>query len=115
MRIGAVVVISVMAIALVALRAQTTPRDAAQSIAPPAGTGVIGGTVKDNNGDPVRRCTVTITGDMRLERMTVADDEGRFSFTSLPSGRFTITATKAGYPEMSYGAKRPFRTGSGVF
>jgi protocatechuate 3,4-dioxygenase beta subunit len=87
----------------------------AQSIAPPSGTGGLGGIVKDQDGNPVRRCTVTIIGDMRLERTTVADDEGRFSFTSLPSGRFTITAKKAGYPEMSYGAKRPFRTGSGVF
>jgi len=116
MRRGAIVLVSVVAFALPALRAQTQPpRDAAQSIAPPEGTGGIGGVAKDNDGNPVRRCTVTITGDMRLERTTVADDEGRFSFTSLPSGRFTITAKKAGYPEMSYGAKRPFRAGSGVF
>jgi len=116
MRGHAVALISLMVLAVAALRAQPqAPRDAAQSIAPPAGTGVLGGIVKDNDGNPVRRCTVSITGDMRLERMTVADDEGRFSFTGLPSGRFTITAKKAGYPEMSYGAKRPFRAGSGVF
>jgi hypothetical protein len=112
----AVVVIGVLVLAVAASRAQTQPpRDAAQAIAPPAGTGELSGIVKDSDGNPVRRCMVTITGDMRLERTTVADDEGRFSFASLPSGRFTITAKKAGYPEMSYGAKRPFRTGSGVF
>jgi len=116
MRRDAVVIVSVLVFAITALRAQTPPpRDAAQSIAPPAGAGGLSGAVKDNDGNPVRRSTVTITGDMRLERTTVADDDGRFSFTGLPSGRFTITAKKAGYPEMSYGAKRPFRTGSGVF
>jgi hypothetical protein len=117
MRRRTVVLISILSFALAALHAQTQapPRDAAQSIEPPAGTGGLSGIVKDQDGNPVRRCTVTISGDMRLDRTTVADDEGRFSFTSLPSGRFTVTAKKAGYPEMSYGAKRPFRTGSGVF
>ncbi len=51
---------------------------------------------------------------MRLNRRTVTDDAGRFQFADLPAGRFTITAAKAGYPETSYGARRPFRTGSGV-
>jgi len=110
------VVIGVLAIAVASVRAQMPPaRDTTQSVAPPTGTGALSGIVKDNDDNPVRRCIITITGDMRLARMTVADDDGRFSFTDLPSGRFTITAKKAGYPEMSYGAKRPFRTGSGVF
>jgi hypothetical protein len=46
--------------------------------------------------------------------MTVADDEGRFAFDGLPAGRFTVTAQKPGYPERSYGARQPYRAGSGV-
>ena len=99
---------------LVALRAQTPPRSILQSVPPPIGTADIAGVVKDPDGNVVRRATVKIAGDMQLERLTVADDEGQFEFGGLPAGRFTITAHKAGYPERSYGASRPYRAGSGV-
>jgi protocatechuate 3,4-dioxygenase beta subunit len=58
---------------------------------------------------------VAISGDMRLDRMTVTDDEGRFAFASLPTGRFTVSAEKSGYPQVSYGAKRSYRPGAGLF
>lgn len=90
-------------------------RDLGQSIAPPTGTATIGGLVKDHQGQPVRRSTVAITGDMRLTRSTVTDNEGRFAFAELPAGRFTVSAEKPGYPQMSYGAKRAYRAGAGVF
>ena len=96
------------------IQAQTPPRATPQSIDPPRGAATLAGIVKDPDGAPVRRATVTITGDMRLERMTIADDDGAFAFADLPGGRFTVTAEKSGYPQMSYGAKRPFRAGSGV-
>jgi uncharacterized protein (DUF2141 family) len=70
--------------------------------------------VTDDAKQPVRHATVEITGDMRLSRSIVTDDAGRFAFVDLPKGRFTITASKAGYPRMSYGASRPNRTGSGL-
>jgi hypothetical protein len=96
-------------------QAQAPARDLAPSIAPPVGTGSMSGTVKDHEGKPVRRSIVTITGDMRLTRMTVTDGEGRFAFAELPTGRFTVSAAKEGYPPMSYGAKRAYRAGAGVF
>jgi hypothetical protein len=105
-----------LAAGLVALslsQTQAPVRDAAIP-APPTGTALMSGIVRDEDDKPVRRATVTITGDMRLERMTISDDAGRFSFERLPAGRYTVTAEKAGYPSMSYGAKRPFRTGSGL-
>src|SRR5262245_41276838 len=104
----------VIVTALVTPHAQTPARDVPQAVPPPTGTAGLAGVVKDLDGAPVRRATVTIEGDMRLDRMTVADDEGRFAFTGLPAGRFTVTAQKSGYPERSYGAKQPYRTGSGV-
>ena len=87
-------------------------RDATVEV--PEGTAVLAGVVLDAEQAPVRRALVRIAGDMRVNRAVVTDDEGRFRFTTLPAGRFTITASKAGYPPMSYGAQRPFRPGSGV-
>jgi hypothetical protein len=93
---------------------QTPARDAAAAPPAPVGTASLSGVVKDADGNPLRRTSVSISGDMRLDRETITDDAGRFAFSALPAGRFTITATKAGYPPMSYGARRPYRAGSGV-
>lgn len=97
-----------------ASQSQAPTRDAIPAVAPPTGTGGLSGVVRDEAEQPVRRASVVISGDMRLERMTVTDGDGRFEFLGLPAGRFTVTAEKAGYPRMSYGAKRPYREGSGV-
>ena len=108
--------LSLLAAGLVTLslsQTQAPTRDGAVP-APPTGTAAMSGVVRDEEDKPVRRVTVTIEGDMRLERMTVSDDAGRFSFGQLPAGRYTVTAEKEGYPAMSYGAKRPFRAGSGL-
>jgi hypothetical protein len=95
---------------------QAPARDmSAQALAPPSGTGALSGAVVDPEGKPVRRALVRAVGDMRLERSNVTDDEGKFSFADLPSGRFTVSAEKTGYPRISYGAKRPFRAGSGLY
>lgn len=93
---------------------QTPARDGARAVTVPSGTAGISGTVVDETNRPVRRAEVSASGDMRLERSTVTDDAGRFAVGQLPKGRFTVTATKAGYPEMSFGASRPYRTGSGL-
>lgn len=100
--------------AVTLVNAQVPARDAATAITVPAGTGLLGGVVKDADGNALRRTAVSLTGDMRLERIAVTDDGGRFAFPSLPAGRFTITAAKPGYPSMSYGASRPNRAGAGV-
>ena len=95
---------------------QAPARDtSAQALAPPSGTGAMSGAVVDADGKAVRRALVRAAGDMRLERSIVTDDEGKFSFVDLPSGRFTLSAEKTGYPRISYGAKRPFRAGSGLY
>ena len=108
-------VFAVACLAFAVPRAQQAPaRDASPFTPVPAGTAGISGSVLDSANQPVRRATVEITSDMRLNRSTIADDSGRFAFTNLPKGRFTITASKSGYPSMSYGASRPNRTGSGL-
>jgi uncharacterized protein (DUF2141 family) len=44
----------------------------------------------------------------------MTDDEGRFVFTLLPAGRYTVNATKTGYVTIAYGAKAPGRAGTPI-
>jgi uncharacterized protein (DUF2141 family) len=96
-------------------RGQQQPARDAQDQAT-VGTASITGTVAtEGNGSPVRRARVTLTGgEIRIPRSTVTNDEGFFAFTSLPPGRYTMTASKVGYVNISYGAKRPGRPGTPI-
>jgi hypothetical protein len=92
---------------------QAPPRDAG-TVAAPTGTGSISGVIKDETNHPLRRATVTVTHEGRLTLTSITDDEGRFVFANLPTGRFTIGASKPAYPSASYGASRPNRLGAGI-
>lgn len=89
-------------------------RDAVQ--APVAGTGMIlGQVITGDAGTPVRRARVNLSGaELRGQRSTVTDDEGRFVFTQLPAGRYTMTASKAGFVSIAYGAKAAGRAGTPI-
>lgn len=80
------------------------------------GTGAINGTViGEATGNPVRRARVTLTGaELRGGRSVMTDDQGRFTFQALPAGRFTMTASKPGFVDNTYGAKRPGRPGTPI-
>lgn len=92
------------------------PRDNTANPTSAVGTGVIGGLVTvDGVGTPVRRARLTLTGaELRGGRTVLSDEQGRFSFTALPAGRFTMTASKAGFVDIAYGAKRPGRPGTAI-
>jgi len=47
-------------------------------------------------------------------RSTLTDEQGAFAFQVLPAGRFTLTASKAGFVNGTYGAKRPGRPGTPI-
>lgn len=83
---------------------------------PSVGTATISGSVLvDGSGTPVRRARVTLTGtEIRGGRSVVTDEMGRFSFAALPAGRFTMTASKPGFVNASYGAKRAGRPGTPI-
>ncbi len=83
---------------------------------PVVGTGMIlGQVVSGDAGTPVRRARVNLSGaELRGQRSAVTDDEGRFVFTQLPAGRYTITSSKAGYVTIAYGAKAPGRAGTPI-
>lgn len=90
-------------------------RDATQQT-PAVGTGlIIGQVITGDAGTPVRRARVNLSGaELRGQRSTVTDDEGRFVFTQLPAGRYTMTASKAGFVSISYGAKTAGRAGTPI-
>jgi hypothetical protein len=86
------------------------PRDpGAPAAQPPPGKGLIAGTlVTLDSGRPVRQGRVTLSGgDTRVAKSVVTDDQGRFSFEDLPSGGFTLSASRSGFLDVVYGQKRP--------
>jgi hypothetical protein len=80
------------------------------------GTGSIAGIVTlQGAATPVRRAQVTLTGtELRGQRSTTTNEQGKFSFVGLPAGRFNLNVTKPGYVTISYGAKRPGRQGTPI-
>ena len=101
------------------LMAQPPVRDAARTAA--TGTAAIAGVVSTDAqpSRPLRRATVTLVfadnaPDNQVRRSTVTDDAGKFQFTGLPAGRYLVNASRPGWIGMSYGAKRPGRSGTRV-
>jgi protocatechuate 3,4-dioxygenase beta subunit len=90
------------------------PRDGRN--VPQTGTARLRGRVVATlSGAPLRRSQVTLIAvENQLRRVTTTDGEGRYEFADLPAGRFSITATKAGYVTLQYGQRRPFEAGTAV-
>jgi outer membrane receptor protein involved in Fe transport len=78
---------SVVLIALVMIAA----RGAAQTT-----TGSIRGEVRDPTAGPLAGATVTVTGERGVERTTQTGASGRYLFTSLPPGDYSVTAALEG-------------------
>src|SRR5262245_11588536 len=75
---------------------------------PPTGTSVMSGTVVSDDAAPqaIRRARVSIVNNEgSVMKTAVTDEAGRYSFTQLPSGRYSLSATKGGFVRMTYGAK----------
>src|SRR5262245_57707279 len=86
--------------------------------APQSGTARLSGRiVAAQVGTPLRRAQVTLVSvgtGTPTRRIATSDGDGRFEFTELPAGRFTVSATKAGYVSLEYGQKRPFESGTPI-
>lgn len=61
-------------------------------------TGSIEGVVLDPNGAAVSNATVEI---IELRRITVSDDIGKYRFSRIPSGNYTLKITASGFNESS--------------
>ena len=90
-------------------RQQVREGAAARPAPAPVGTAVISGTLMsdDSSPRPIRRATVTLTGDVGSGWIAITDDEGRFRLANLPAGRFTLTSIRSGFVRAYYGARRP--------
>jgi hypothetical protein len=79
---------------------------------PAGGKGVISGVVLQDDGTntPMRRARVLLRrSEGTWERATMTDENGRFAFTALPEGRYSLTAAKAAHLTVYFGAARPGR------
>src|SRR5438093_7780553 len=84
---------------LVSAAALVAPDQARRdTTAPTTGTGSISGRVlAASTGDPLRKAIVIASSSAGNFPPAIADAEGRFVVASLPAGRYTLTASKAGY------------------
>ena len=74
-----------------------------------------GRVVAAETGTPLRRAQVLLTSpETQFRRAATTDSEGRFEFSELPAGRFSVSANKSGYVGLQYGQRRPFEAGTPV-
>ena len=81
--------------------------------AAPTGTAVIRGRViAADSGNPLRRAQVRILGtEVRVNQAAITDGDGRYEFSKVPAGRYTINVTRNGYVSLQFGQQRPFEPG----
>jgi len=61
-------------------------------------TGTLTGIVRDRGGNPLPETNIKVSGSQLTSPTgTVADGDGRYSVPSLPSGRYTVTASFVGF------------------
>jgi uncharacterized protein (DUF2141 family) len=81
------------------------------------GNNSISGVVISDDGDarPLRRVRVFLNNpEEEIARTTISDEDGRFAFSGLPAGRYTLGGAKEGFVTTNYGASRPGGPGSPV-
>jgi hypothetical protein len=87
--------LAILAVAAIAQAGQVPGRD---RVVPPAtGSAAIAGSVvgDDTERTPLRRVTLTLVRAGFDARVTSTDDKGRYLFSGLPAGIYTLNATKA--------------------
>src|SRR5690349_21186575 len=91
---------------------QAPPRDNAQP-AKPAGSAILRGRVVAlDSGQPLRKAQVRIlAGELRENRVTSTDGDGRYEFKEVIPGRYNVSASKGSYVALQYGQQRPFEPG----
>jgi hypothetical protein len=74
---------------------------------------IAGRVVAADTGRPVKRARVFATAaELPSGRGVLTDDSGLFEFLDLPAGRYTLTASKAGFVGLTYGQRRPLQAGT---
>lgn len=66
-------------------------------------------------GQPARKVRVSLSGaEIRGSRAVTTDDQGRFLFTGLPTGRYSLSASRPGHMTVTYGQRQPGRPGTQI-
>ena len=85
-----------------------TPRDTPALDPNTASASLSGRVLRDDTGAAVTRAMVMLasqdTGDLLAEQ---TDDSGRYQFTDLRPGRYTVRVIKPGFISLSYGQTHP--------
>jgi uncharacterized protein (DUF2141 family) len=108
-----IVLLMLLSRAVAPASAQTTPippRDTRPpGAAVAAGTASVTGTVVvTGSGQPARKARVTLSGgELRGTLTKVTDSQGRFAFTALPAGRYSLSVSKPSHVSATYGQHRP--------
>lgn len=73
------------------------------------GAGTLSGRVVTmDTGAPLKRAVVSLQGeDVRDRRRAETNESGRYVFTSLAAGRYTLRVSKAGFVTLAYGQVHP--------
>jgi Carboxypeptidase regulatory-like domain len=80
------------------------PRDAAPNA---KGTAILRGRVLNTEGRPLRRVQIRLGGELIPEGRTASTNGlGRWEIRELPAGRFSLSASRAGYLPSQFGQKR---------
>ncbi len=98
------------------LQRRTPSRASATPGEDPKGTAILRGfVVAADNGQPIRRAQVRLSSaEARESRLATTDSQGRFEARELPAGRYSITASKAGFVTLQYGQRRPSESGTPI-
>lgn len=97
--------------------AERPQRDARPTV--PAGTASIAGRiVATDTGRPLKRARVVVaggaSGDAVRPYTATTDDQGRYKVSALPSGTYSITATKTGFVDAAFGQRRALGSGTPI-
>ena len=86
---------------------------AARDAPPATGTSRIRGrVVAADTGQPLRKALVRVVSpQLREGRSVTTGADGQYDFKDLPAGRYTLTASKGSYVNLSYGQTRPSEPG----
>jgi len=73
---------------------------------------ITGRVVAADSGQPIRRAVVRVTAaEIRENRSTVTDADGRYEIKELPAARYIVNASKGSFVALSHGQTRPFDSG----
>lgn len=81
------------------------------SVSERTGTGnatIRGRVIAADTAAPLPYAQVRLRGEtLRVNHVSLTDEQGRYEFTELIPGRYILTASKSGYLTLAYGQRRP--------